>query len=136
VRILHKLPYFSPDELLGLTFIRDMDDGQKFRATIARKIVDADVANHQQIRLFVKMSDGQLDELIAHNELPGIIELQHDHALQSPESASWAFKAITNHQGPLKSDDSRYRTLPPTDYEGYHPRITRKAESVFWYPTL
>jgi hypothetical protein len=27
-----KLPHFSPDELLRLTFIRDMDDGSKYRA--------------------------------------------------------------------------------------------------------
>ena len=30
-----KLPYFSPDELLGLAFIRNMPDGRKFRASVA-----------------------------------------------------------------------------------------------------
>jgi hypothetical protein len=30
-----KLPHFSPDELLGLTFVRDMDDGSKLRAKVA-----------------------------------------------------------------------------------------------------
>jgi hypothetical protein len=46
-----KLSHFSPDELLGLTFIRDMDDGSKDRAKVARKIVDNDAANHQKIKL-------------------------------------------------------------------------------------
>ena len=32
-----KLPRFSPDELLGLTFIRDMPDGRKFRATLLER---------------------------------------------------------------------------------------------------
>jgi hypothetical protein len=53
-----KLPHFSPDELLGFTFIRDMDDGSKYRAKVACKIVDNDAANHQKIKFLVKMPDG------------------------------------------------------------------------------
>jgi hypothetical protein len=41
-----KLPHFSPDEFLGLIFIWDMDDGSKYRAKVAHKIVDNDAANH------------------------------------------------------------------------------------------
>jgi hypothetical protein len=40
-----KLPHFSPGELLGLIFIRDMDDVCKCRAKVACKIVDNDRAN-------------------------------------------------------------------------------------------
>ena len=83
-----KLPHFSPDELLGLTFIRDMDDGSKYRAKVARKIVDNDAANHQKIKFLVEMSDGKLEELIAYNELSDVIERQHEAELHSPDSAS------------------------------------------------
>jgi hypothetical protein len=104
-----KLPHFSPDELLGLTFIRDMDDGSKYRAKVAHKIVDNDAANHQKIKFLVEMSDGKLEEIIAYNELSDVIERQHEAELHSPDSASWAFKEITEHQGPLTPSDRRYK---------------------------
>jgi hypothetical protein len=104
-----KLPHFRPDELLGLSFIRDMDDGSKYRAKAARKIVDNDAANHQKIKFLVEMSNGKLEEIIAYNELSDFIERQHEAELYSPDSASWAFKEITEHQGPLTSSDRRYK---------------------------
>jgi hypothetical protein len=104
-----KLPHFSPDELLGLTFIRDMDDGRKFRATVARQIVDNDAANHQRIKFLVEMSHGQLDEIIAYNELSALIEDQHEAELHAPDDSTWAFKDIRDHQGPLQSHDRRYK---------------------------
>jgi hypothetical protein len=33
----NKLPLLSPEELLGLTFLRDGDDGQKFRAKVVKQ---------------------------------------------------------------------------------------------------
>ena len=100
-----KLPHSSPDELLGLTFIRDIPDSRKVRATVARKIKDDDAANHQKIRFLVEMSDGELDEVIAYNELSNIIEDQHNKELREPNSATWAFKAINDYH----SLDKRYK---------------------------
>jgi hypothetical protein len=71
-----KLPHFSPDELLGLTFIRDMDDGSKYRTKVAHKIVDNDAVNHQKIKFLVEISDGKLEEIIAYNKLSDVIERQ------------------------------------------------------------
>jgi hypothetical protein len=62
-----KLPHFSPDELLGLTFIQDMPDGRKLRASVARKIRDDDTANHQKIKFLIELGNGELDEIVAHN---------------------------------------------------------------------
>jgi hypothetical protein len=89
-----KLPHFSPDELLGLAFIRDMDNGSKYRAKVARKIVGNDEANHQKIKFLIEMFDGKLEEIIAYNKLSDVIERQHEAELHSPDSASWAFKEI------------------------------------------
>jgi hypothetical protein len=94
---------------VGLTFIRDMDDGTKFRATVARKIVDTDAANHKAIKFLVEMSNGQLDEIIAYNELSDIIEDQHETELHAHDDSTFAFKAINDHQGPLTSLDKRYK---------------------------
>ena len=104
-----KLPHFSPDELLGLTFIRDMDNGRKYRATVARKIMDEDAANHQRIKFIIELGDGEFDEIIAYNELSNIIEDQHEKELHAPESATWSFTALTGHEGPLSTSDNRYK---------------------------
>jgi hypothetical protein len=104
-----KLPHFSPDELLGLTFIRDMPDGRKFRASVARKIKDNDAANHKKIKFLVEMSNGELDEVIAYNELSNIIEDQQNKELHEPNLATWSFTASNDHQGPLTTSDRRYK---------------------------
>jgi hypothetical protein len=84
-----------------------MDDGSKYRAKVARKIVDNDAENHQKIKFLVEISDGKLEEIIAYNKLSDVVECQHEAELHSPESASWAFKEITEHQGPLTPSDRR-----------------------------
>jgi hypothetical protein len=104
-----KLAYFSPDELIGLTFIRDMEDGHKFRATVARKILDNDATNHQSIKFLVEMSFGELDEITAYNELSNIIEDQHEKELHEPESTTWSFRSINDHEGPFTLSHCGYK---------------------------
>jgi hypothetical protein len=102
-----KLPHFSPDELLGLTF---GNDGSKYRAKVARKIVDNNAAkHHQKLKFLVKMSNENLKEIIAYNKLGNVIEPQHEAGIHSPDSASWAFKEITEYQGPVTPSDTRYK---------------------------
>jgi hypothetical protein len=87
-----------------------VDHGSKYRAKVARKIVDNNAANHQKIKFLVEMSNGKLKEIIAYNKLSDVIERQHEAELHSPDdSASWAFKEITEHQGPLTPSDRRYK---------------------------
>jgi hypothetical protein len=87
-----------------------VDHGSKYRAKVARKIVDNNAANHQKIKFLVEMSNGKLKEIIAYNKLSDVIERQHEAELHSPDdSASWAFKEITEHQGPLTPSDKRYK---------------------------
>jgi hypothetical protein len=68
-----RLPKLSPEELLGLTFIKEAD-GQKFRARVVRKINDDDAAEHQKIKFLVERGDGNLDEIMAYAELYDLIE--------------------------------------------------------------
>jgi hypothetical protein len=105
-----KLPHFSPDELLGLTFIPDMPDGSKHRALVARKIRDDDADNHQETRFLVEIGTegGELDEILAHNELSNVIEDQHNRELNDPDMHH-AFKAINEHQGSISQSDPRYK---------------------------
>ena len=86
-----------------------MPDGSKCRASVARKIKDDDAANHHKIRFLIESgTEGELDEIIAYNELSNIIEDQHNRELNNPTSMHWTFKAITEHQGPIKPSNARY----------------------------
>jgi hypothetical protein len=63
----------------------------------------------REIKFLVKSFDGKLEEIIAYNELSNVIERQHEAELHSPDSASWAFKEITEHQGPRTPSDGTYK---------------------------
>ena len=67
------LPTFSPDELLGMTVLRQVDDNF-VKAKVVRKIVDRDSENHQQIKFLLALGDGQLEEIITYNELSDLVE--------------------------------------------------------------
>jgi hypothetical protein len=103
-----KLPLFSPEELLGLTFLKTTDDGQTMRAKVVRKIRDQDADNHQKIKFLIEVGDGEMDEIITYNELSDLIEKQHEAEVNG-ETDVWTFKSIVGHQGPLKPSDKRYK---------------------------
>ena len=42
---------FSPKEPLGLTSLHDIGDGEDARAKIAKKILDKDAKNHEQVKM-------------------------------------------------------------------------------------
>ena len=44
-----RLPKFSPQELIGLTFLHDTEDGQRIRAEVIWRIQDKDSENHKNI---------------------------------------------------------------------------------------
>ena len=46
-------PWFSPEELVGLTFLCDIGDGEQVHATIVKKILNSHAENHKQIKILV-----------------------------------------------------------------------------------
>jgi hypothetical protein len=72
-----KLPKLSPDKLLGITFLRDTDDGQTLRANVVSKIKDRDEENHQNLKFLCVLGDNDYDEILTYQELSNIIEDQH-----------------------------------------------------------
>ena len=102
------LPKFSPEELTGLTFIREMDDGQKYCAKIMQTIIDNDVTNHEKIKFLLKLGHGENDEIIEYNELSALVEAQHEAEMDNPD-ISWIFKEIKGHQGPLCKTHPEYK---------------------------
>ena len=96
-----KVPRFFPDELLGLSFLRTLDDGQVVRAQIAKKINDFDALNHQNLKMLVKLGDGNIEELIDFVELCDIIVDIIDDK-EANLDRHFIYKGIIEHQGPLK----------------------------------
>eukprot|EP00977_Amphora_coffeiformis_P023322 scaffold13003_cov122-Amphora_coffeaeformis.AAC.3 len=95
-----EMPKFSPEELLGLTFLRETDTGEQFCAKITRKVLDREPEYHQAIKFLVTIGDGEFEEIISYNELSDIVERQHvaeaDGVLDT-----WAYNAILKHEGLL-----------------------------------
>ena len=103
-----ELPKFAPEELLGLTFLRETDSGEKIRAKVTRQIMDRDADNHQNIKFLISIGDDAYEELIACNELSDIIERQHQ-AEADGELNTWTFTEVVDHEGPLSSHSPRYK---------------------------
>ena len=59
------LPRFSPNKLLGLTFLYDVGDGEHVCARIVKKILDQNAENHERIKMLISYDDDRVKELIA-----------------------------------------------------------------------
>ena len=101
------LPQFSPEELLGLTFLYDTGDGEHVCAKIVKKIHDRDAENHERIKMLILYDDDRVEELISYNELCDLVAEQHDREA-SGEDEVFMFCRIVDHKGPLKAGDSEY----------------------------
>ena len=101
------LPRFSPEELLGLTFLYDTGDGERVRAKIVKKIHDKDAENHERIKMLISYDDDRVEELISYNELCDLVAEQHDREA-SVKDEVFTFRRIVDHKGPLKAGDSEY----------------------------
>ena len=103
-----QLPKFSPEELLGRTFVRETEDGEKVSARVTRKIIDRDAQDHQQIKLLVSCGDDAYEEIISYNELSEYIA-QQEESQAAGQASTWVFKDILSHEGPLKQSHPSYK---------------------------
>ena len=85
------LPRFSPEELLGLTFLYDAGDGERARAKIVKKTHDKDAENHEHIKMLILYDDDRVEELISYNELCNLVAKQHNKEEASGEDEMFTF---------------------------------------------
>ena len=102
------LPTFSPEELIGMTFLCDVDHDQHLRPKVVCQVIDRDAQNHQNLKFLLSLGDGDIEELIGYNELCDIITEQHA-AEKKGEIPYMTFRKILDHQGPLKPGSSNYK---------------------------
>ena len=121
------LPQFSPEELIGLTYLHDIGDGQLVRASIVKKIHDRDAEDHQRIKMLVSYDDGKVEELVSYNELCDLVAEQHERE-EAGEQEVFAFREILEHQGPLKPTDPRYKG------SAYNVLVLWEDQTKTWEP--
>jgi hypothetical protein len=121
-----QLPRFSVTDLIGMTFLHDVDD-QKIRAKVVKQVNDRDAENHQRIKFLVSIGDDEIEELIAYNELSDIIEEQVN-AEEKGETELFTFRKILDHQGPISSNDPRYKGSQ------YNVKVSWEEGSETWEP--
>ena len=102
------LPVFSPEELVGMTFLHDTRNGQTIHAKVVQQILNRDAADHQAIKFLLSMNDGELETIIAYNELSDII-VEQQAAQEEGRSDLHSFKKILDYQGPFKQHDPKYK---------------------------
>ena len=104
------LPKFSPEELIGMTFLKTSSDseGDSMRAKVVHQIMDCDAENHQQIKFLLSLGDGELKELISYNKLCDLITEQME-SKGTGYGEIHTLKSILDHQGPLKCHDPKYK---------------------------
>ena len=99
------LQQFSHDKLLGMTYIWE-HDGRAFHARVKHKVLDQDAQDHQTIKFLLALSDGELEAIIAYNELSDHISEQQQSHIDGHDELL-GFHQISDHQGPLKNKDSQ-----------------------------
>ena len=110
-----KLPKFTPEQLIGLTYLHDTGNGEKVRATVLKKLQDHSANNHQNIKMLVGVGEDkngeQIEELIAYTELSDCIEEQHraEMAQSAGGDDVFTFQEIVGHEGPLKPKHANYK---------------------------
>ena len=101
-------PVLTPEELLGLTFLKEQENGDVIHAKVEKQVMDKDAKNHKNIKFLLNLGDGELEELITYNELSNLIERQCQREVEDPNGCYHAMRGIVKHEGPLKPDHPRY----------------------------
>ena len=95
----NKIPIFAPDDLIGLSILREQENGSVTRATVAAKIIDRDAYNHQKIKFHLSLGDGELEELISYGELSDLVEKRMAEEESNPDELYYAFKSVEGFSG-------------------------------------
>ena len=78
-----------------------MENGEKWRAKIARKLNDWDADNHKNIKFILDIGDDGIEEIMSYVEVCDRIETMIE-AEQSGDTSIFTFKKILEHEGPLE----------------------------------
>ena len=128
-----QLPKFSPEELIGVTFLRERDGtGQILRTKVIRQLINDDLETHQRIRFLIQSGsdDNLVDDVITYTELSDLVDQQNTAEDLNPDRP-WIYKSVKAHQGPLHTKHPNYKgskynllVLWEDGTETYEPLVT------------
>jgi hypothetical protein len=98
-------PIIDPANLIGRTFLKDLDDGERHRVQIVQLVddhLDKVKRDPERIKYLCKTKEGEREELISYNEILSYLEAQEQDDLV------WNFRRIVGHEGPLNKDHPDY----------------------------
>ena len=106
----------NPDELINKTYTTNPDDqGRRFKATVVRKVIEADKERANQldkrdkIKFLVQYdSDEQPDQIVDIMTILDYVNARSDQD-NDPEHMTWKYKDIIAHQGPLLPKSPHYK---------------------------
>ena len=87
-----------------MSFVHTDSNGNQQKATVVKKINDADAQTHQNLKFLLKLGDGELEEIIGYTELVDTIEQQADEEVQIH-----IYKDIVGHVGSLNPRSKNYK---------------------------
>ena len=104
---------YNPDDLIGRTFLLCPNQkGERHRASIKQKVIEiSEKLDEDQneiddnINFWLDAGQGRSLAIISYNQVLGYLEKEN----QEYESL-YKFRAIADHQGPLKKDDPNYNS--------------------------
>ena len=107
------MPTFDPSDLIGRTFLLPPEEnGERHRAKVTRQVVEIiDQDNGQRvenINFILDIGNGQVEELIAYNQLLDHLENAQDHDMGMDQEL-YRFRAIIGHQSPLLASDPDWK---------------------------
>jgi hypothetical protein len=119
--ILSPMPVIDPSELIGRTFLKDQEDGQRHRARILKVIDDAEICerveHHERelyrqpghVKFLCSFNDDEYEEILTYNELMDHIEKDEAAFQDEVGNSFWNFKKILGHEGPFRKGHHKHR---------------------------
>jgi len=103
-----ELPRFSPEELIGKTFLRQDPDNAdlQYKGTVDRVLRDLDADENNRIKFLCTVGD--TEEIIAYNNLSHLVE-KYQEANEESEDTKYTFSEVLNHEGPLTRNHANYK---------------------------
>ena len=107
------LPGFSPDDIVGRTFLLPPgDNGESLQAKVTRKVVEdieqAEGERVQKLSFILCIGNGKLEEIISYNQLVDHLETAANDDNEISDDL-FKFRALIGHHGLLKPTDPNWK---------------------------
>ena len=101
----------DPDELIGRTYLQDVDkNGERYCAKIIQKLIECDKETQDARIKFLVRYEGhdKSDEIVDYTDVVDHIQKQIELD-NNPSEQFYKFKEVVGHQGPLRQGNPDYK---------------------------